>query len=159
MRMKTVPQLKKIMDLSKILAINGKNGLYELVSQSKNSFIVENVEDKKRLPAFQNDGISALDSIAIYTEDEEIALEKVFQNIFKFAEEKAIELPTNSNELKTLFEQVLPNYDKERVYVSNIKKVFAWYNILVKHGYIDLEEKASKQVEAEPVNESSENND
>ncbi len=132
------------MDLSKILAINGKNGLFLLISQAKNSFIVENLEDKKRVPAFQNDGISALDSIAIYTEEEEVALGTVFQNIYKTFEQKEVAVPTSAAELKQIFEQALPNYDKERVYVSNIKKVFAWYNILVKHGYIDLEDKVKE---------------
>lgn len=129
------------MDLSKILAINGKGGLFLLVSQAKNSFIVENLEDKKRTSAFQNDGISALDSIAIYVENDEIALEKVFQNIYKKYDQKEVTIPSNAAELKKMFEEVLPDYDKERVYVSNIKKVFAWYNILVHNGYVDLEEK------------------
>jgi hypothetical protein len=129
------------MDLSKILSISGKNGLYKLITQGKNNFIVESLEEGKRVPAFSHDGISTLDNISIFTEDEDISLGKVFQEIFK--KESGAETPAILNDntkLKKYFEEVLPNYDKERVYVSNIKKVLVWYNILVKHNLIDLEE-------------------
>jgi hypothetical protein len=71
------------MDLSKIMSISGKNGLYKLISQGKNNFIVESLEDGKRVPAFSHDGIATLDNISIFTEDEDILLTKVFQIIFQ----------------------------------------------------------------------------
>lgn len=144
------------MDLSKILSISGKNGLYKLITQGKNNFIVESLEEGKRIPAFSHDGISTLDNISIFTEDEDVALGMVFQAIFK--KENGAETPAILNDnakLKKYFEEVLPNYDKERVYVSNIKKVLVWYNILVKHNLIDLEENTTpenlEQSETEPI--------
>lgn len=134
------------MDLSKILSISGKNGLYKLITQGKNNFIVESLEEGKRIPAFSHDGISTLDNISIFTEDEDVALGMVFQAIFK--KENGAETPAILNDnakLKKYFEEVLPNYDKERVYVSNIKKVLVWYNILVKHNLIDLEENTTPE--------------
>jgi len=135
------------MDLSKILSITGKPGLYQLISKTKNSFIVESLLDKKRIPAFSHDGVSTLDNIAIFTAEEDLAIEKVFQAIFK--KENGAKIPDilNNNDLiKKYFEEVLPTYDKERVYISNMKKVLTWYNILAENNLIDLEEK----VEAEP---------
>ena len=135
------------MDLSKILSITGKPGLFQLISKTKSSFIVESLLDKKRIPAFSHDGVSTLDNIAIFTEEEDLAIEKVFQAIFK--KENGAKIPDilNNNDLiKKYFEEVLPSYDKERVYVSNMKKVLTWYNILAENNLIDLEEK----VEAEP---------
>ena len=135
------------MDLSKILSITGKPGLYQLISKTKNSFIVESLLDKKRIPAFSHDGVSTLDNIAIFTAEEDLAIEKVFQAIFK--KENGAKIPDilNNNDLiKKYFEEVLPTYDKERVYISNMKKVLTWYNILAENNLIDLEEK----VETEP---------
>lgn len=143
------------MDLSKIMSISGKNGLYKLISQGKNNFIVESLEDGKRVPAFSHDGIATLDNISIFTEDEDILLTKVFQIIFQKENGAEITSIMNDNtKLKKYFEEVLPNYDKERVYVSNIKKVISWYNILVKHNLIDLEEEATEnQEQAAPDSE------
>lgn len=144
------------MDLSKILSISGKNGLYKLITQGKNNFIVESLEEGKRIPAFSHDGISTLDNISIFTEDEDIALGKVFQEIFK--KENGAQTPDILNDnpkLKKYFEEVLPNYDKERVYVSNIKKVLVWYNILAKHNLIDLDENTdSESVEQTEIEQS-----
>lgn len=128
------------MDLSKILSITGKNGLYKFISKTSNSFIVEGLDDGKRLPAFSNDGVAALDNIAIFTETDEIPLQTVFQNIFKKESGKRIDIPKDNNAIKSYFAEILPEYDRERVYVSNMKKVYTWYNILVEHDLIDLEE-------------------
>lgn len=132
------------------MSISGKNGLYKLISQGKNNFIVESLEDGKRVPAFSHDGIATLDNISIFTEDEDILLTKVFRLIFQ--KENGAEITTILNDntkLKKYFEEVLPNYDKERVYVSNIKKVIVWYNILVKYNLIDLEEEKTENQEQE----------
>lgn len=144
------------MDLSKIMSISGKNGLFKLISQGKNNFIVESLEDGKRVPAFSHDGIATLDNISIFTEDEDVSLTSVFQSIFK--KENGNAVPSNINDntsLKKYFQEILPNYDKERVYVSNIKKVISWYNILIKHNLIDIEE---PQAEAQTETTDNENN-
>lgn len=136
------------MDLSKILSITGKPGLFQLISKTKSSFIVESLLDKKRIPAFSHDGVSTLDNIAIFTAEEDLPIEKVFQAIFKKENgEKIPDILNNNNLIKKYFEEVLPDYDKERVYVSNMKKVLTWYNILVENNLIDLEEKAEAEME------------
>ena len=88
-----------------------------------------------------------MDNIAIFTEEDEVTLQSVFQAIFKKENGAAIEVPKDNNALKAYFAEVLPNYDRERVYVSNIKKVLAWYNILVGHNLVDLEEEKEKNEE------------
>lgn len=133
------------MDLSNILSITGKGGLFKLISRTPNSFIVESLEDAHRFPAFSHDGVATLDNIAIYTEEAEVSLQSVFQAIFKKENGAKIEIPKDNNAMKAYFAEVLPEYDRERVYVSNIKKVLAWYNILVDHKLIDLEEKAAAE--------------
>ena len=135
------------MDLSNILSITGKGSLYKLISRAPNSFIVEGLEDGHRFPAFSHDGVATLDNIAIFTEDEEVSLQSVFQSIFKKENGQKIVVPKDNNALKTYFGEVLPNYDRDRVYVSNIKKVLAWYNILVQHNLIDLEEPQQEKTE------------
>ncbi|MBO7647599.1 MAG: DUF5606 domain-containing protein [Bacteroidales bacterium] len=128
------------MDLSNILSITGKGGLFKLISKTQNNFIVESLEDNHRFPAFPHDGVATLDNIAIFTEDGEVSLQSVFQAIYKKYEGKNVEMPKDNNGFKTFFEGVLPDYDHERVYVSNIKKVILWYNILIDHQLIDLED-------------------
>ncbi len=146
------------MDLSKILSITGKTGLFKLISQGKNNFIVESLVDGKRLPAFSHDGVANLDNISIFTEEEDVTLQSVFQTIFKKENGGKVTVNINdNNKLKSFFAEVLPNYDRERVYVSNIKKVITWYNLLIENNLIDLEEKAVENnetpAEAESVEE------
>jgi hypothetical protein len=142
------------MDLSKILAISGKPGLYKTLSQSKNGFIVESIQDGKRFTAFTHERISTLEEISIYTETDDIPLKKVFKAIF----EKQNGQPMSSQqsdqkELKSFFELVVPNYDKERVYVSDIKKVVNWFNILLEHNLLDFTEEEEKEKKSEEKGE------
>ncbi len=137
------------MDLSNILSITGKGSLYKLISRAPNSFIVEGLEDGHRFPAFSHDGVATLDNIAIFTEDEEVSLQSVFQSIFKKENGQKVAVPKDNNALKAYFAEVLPNYDRDRVYVSNIKKVLAWYNILTEHQLIDLEEEKPLEEEGQ----------
>lgn len=132
------------MDLSNILSITGKGGLFKLVSRTPNSFIVESLEDGHRFPAFSHDGVATLDNIAIFTEDGEVSLQSVFQSIFKLENGAKKEMPKDNNAMKAYFAEVLPEYDRDRVYVSNIKKVIAWYNILVNNNLVDLEEEKTE---------------
>lgn len=129
------------MDLSKILSIAGKPGLFEMVSQSKSGLIVESLIDGKRIPAFSHERISSLEEISIFTELEDVPLKDVFITLYKKEEgKKTISHKSSANELKALMEEILPDYDKERVYISDIKKLINWYNLLVEKNRIDLEE-------------------
>lgn len=120
------------MSLEKIIAISGKPGLYEIISRTKSGVIVESLSDKKRFPVNSLHQISTLNDIAIYTLDEEVPLKQVFLNINAKEGGKAAPDPkSGKQELLDYFGEVLPNYDDERVYPSNIKKVLSWYNALV----------------------------
>ena len=140
------------MDLSKILSITGKGGLFKFLSKTPNSFIVEGLDDGKRFPAFSSDGVATLDNIAIFTDTDEVPLQTVFQNIYKKEDGKKMEMPKDNNAIKAYFAEILPEYDRERVYVSNMKKVFTWYNILVAHDLIDLEEPQKEEPTTEETN-------
>ncbi len=142
------------MDLSEILAINGKPGLFKLVSKGKNNFIVESLSDQKRIPAFSHDGLSSLDNIAIFTYEEDIPLVDVFKSIYTHENgEKAPDILKDTDKLKNYFELILPNYDKERVYVHNIKKVVTWYNLLHDANLLDFVEESVEEMKEETVNE------
>jgi hypothetical protein len=147
------------MDLKGILSISGYGGLFKLIKQTKSGFVVESLADKKRMQAFATSKISTLDDIAIFTEDGEEHLKDVFRKIFEKEDGKqTISHKVSANELKSFFEALLPNYDKERVYVSDIKKVINWYNLLVEHGLIDLEEDKTEENE-ETLNDSEKKNE
>ncbi|MDR2978832.1 MAG: DUF5606 domain-containing protein [Bacteroidales bacterium] len=136
------------MDLSNILSINGKPGLFKLVSKGKTNFIVESILDGKKMPAFSHDGVSSLDNIAIFTYEDDVALEKVFKTIHNLENgEKTEDFKNDSTKMKKYFETVLPNYDKERVYSSNIKKVIAWYNLLVENNLFSFSEEKTEELE------------
>jgi hypothetical protein len=120
------------MKIEKLIAISGKPGLYQIVSQSKSGVIVESLTDKKRIPVNNLNNISTLNDIAIYTYEEEVPLKQVFLNIHEKEEgKKSIDSKSGKAELLEYFSAVLPEYDQERVYASNIKKVISWYNALV----------------------------
>lgn len=125
----------------RILTISGKPGLYRLLSQGRNMFIVEAVDaTKKRMPVYNSDKVVMLDDIAIYTDTEEIPLREVFA---KIQEKEGGVLPfdikaATPEELVEYFESVMPDYDRERVYLTHIKKIYAWYNILVENGVVDF---------------------
>ena len=147
------------MDLKEIMAISGKPGLYKFISQGRNAMIIENIEDKARSSAFASEKVSALDDIAIFTEDEEVSLKEVLKNIFeKENGEETISHKSSSEELKKWFEEVLPSYDRDRVYVSDIKKVALWYNLLTKMKMLDFseEEENEEKKENETAEESGE---
>lgn len=123
--------------LEKIISISGKPGLFKLVSQLKNGFIIEDVTSKKKVSIGNSSQVSLLDNIAMFTFDKEVNLYEVFENVAKFNNyEATISHKSTDAELKSFMENVLPNYDTERVYVSDIKKLAQWYNILHAAGYI-----------------------
>jgi len=134
--------------LKGILSISGKPGLFKLVSQMEKGIIVESIETKKREPAYASHKISTLEDIAIFTEDEEVLLKDVFKKIQKKTGGKeAITHKAPDKEIKKYFAEILPNYDEDRVYVSDMKKVFRWYNILSKYDMLNDEESKDKQVD------------
>jgi len=121
------------MSLEKIVAVSGKPGLFEIVSQSKGGLIVKSLIDKKKLPINAMHNVSVLNDIAIYTYEEEVPLRNVLKTIAeKNNNKEAISHKESSANLTSFFSEVLPDYDEERVYASNIKKVVQWYNILAK---------------------------
>ena len=125
------------MQLEKIISISGKPGLFKLVSQLKNGFIVEDISTKKKTSISNSSQVSLLDNIAMFTFDKEVPLFEVFENIAKKYDYKpTISHKSTSDELRTFMAESLPNYDLERVYESDIKKLAQWYNLLQKAGYI-----------------------
>ncbi len=131
------------MEFSKIISVTGKPGLFQVISQSKNAIIAESLIDKKRLAINATQNVSLLENIAIYTYEEDMPLLDVFKAISENTEGgKAISHKESGNKLASFFAEVLPNYDDERVYTSNIKKVIQWFNLLIDAGF-DF----SKQVE------------
>ena len=127
------------MEFKDILAISGQPGLFRYVAQSRNGFIVESLLDGKRMNAAASSRISALAEISMFTEGEDIALADVFTNIWNYTEGKeAISHKESAERIQEEFAKVLPEYDRERVHVSDMKKCFAWYNILVKAGFTEF---------------------
>ncbi len=127
------------MELKDILAISGQPGLYKYVAQSMRGVIVESLIDGKRMNASANSRVSALTEISMFTEGEDIPLADVFTNIWNYTEGKeAISHKESADKIVEEFAKVLPEYDRERVHVSDMKKCFAWYNTLVKAGFTEF---------------------
>ena len=125
-----------------ILSISGKPGLYKLVSRGKMNLIVETLDDShKRIPAFATDRVTSLGDIAMYTDADEVPLWEVLDSVSKKEEGKVSAFnykKASAAELHSYFAEVLPNYDRDRVHDSDIKKLLQWYNILVKNGITDF---------------------
>jgi hypothetical protein len=143
------------MILKDILAISGEPGLFKFIAQGKNAIIVEHLETGKRSSAFGSAKVSSLEEISIFTENEDMPLGKVFDKIFeKENGGPSIEPKADVKDLKKYFEEVLPDYSKERVYTSDIKKVLNWYNILQKKNLLVKDEpEVSAELEKPPVAE------
>ena len=138
--------------LKGILSISGQSGLFKLVAESKNNIIVESLETQKRMPVYSTVKVSALEDIAIYTETEDKPLKEIFKAISDQEDGgTAISHKSANNELKSYFEKVVPDYDKDRVYISDIRKVLMWYNTLQEKGMLDFteEEDENKKLEDE----------
>ncbi len=137
------------MELKEILAISGQPGLYKYVAQSTNGVIVESLLDGKRMNASASSKVSALTEISIFTEGDDLPLADVFTNIYNHTGGKeAISHKEAPEKLKAAFAEVLPDYDRDRVHVSDMKKLFSWYNILVAAGMTEFklpEEQTAEQ--------------
>jgi hypothetical protein len=146
------------MDLTKILAISGKPGLFEMLSQTKTGFIVESLKDGKRFPVFAHERVSSLEEISIFsTTEEDIPLKDIFKKIFEKRDSKPAPDPKSSPEtLKEFFLESVPDYDQERVYVSDIKKVLGWYNLLLEKEMLVFEEEEEEKGSEEEEEKGSE---
>jgi hypothetical protein len=136
----------KTVKLKDILSISGKGGLFRFIAQARNGIVVESIEDNKRHVAPATARVSSLEDIAIFTEDEEVPLSDIFYQIHEKMEGKeSISHKSASDELKAEFVELVPDYDEERVYVSDIKKVFQWYNQLHKHNLLEIVDKEEEE--------------
>ena len=136
-------------DLSRILSISGQSGLFYYVSQARNGAIVEALADKKRTTVGMTSRLTSLADISIYTDDEEVKLQQVLLNMKDvLGDADAPSSKASAEELKALFEKALPAYDRDRFYVSHMKKVVDWYNNLKKYASLDFvnpEEESAEQ--------------
>ncbi|WP_294591847.1 DUF5606 domain-containing protein [uncultured Bacteroides sp.] len=138
--------------LKTILSISGKPGLYKLVSQGKNMLIVESLADKKRFPAYGNEKIISLGDIAMYTDTEDVPLQEVLLSMKKKENGAAVAMDlkkASADDLRAYLAEVLPTFDRDRVYPSDIKKLITWYNLLVATNMADFEEAEAPEAAAE----------
>jgi len=136
--------------LKDILSVSGKPGLFKLVTHGKNNMIIESLIDKQRMAALANDRVVSLGDISIYTTTKEVPLIEVFAKIKAKEEgkEASIDPKSDPKVLRAYFESVMPDFDKEKVHNSDIKKIIVWYNLLVKNELTDFELKAKDAEEA-----------
>lgn len=140
--------------LKTILSISGRPGLFKLVSNSKNMVIVESLQDNKKMPIHARDRIVSLGDISIYTDEGEVLLKVIFSSMKtkESGKECSVSANAKADDLRKYFKEILPNYDEDRVYPSDMKKMINWYNLLVKAN-IDFEGEAAKETEEEAVAE------
>ena len=137
--------------LRTILSVSGKPGLFKLISQGKNMLILETLDaTKKRLPVYAHDKVISLGDIAMYTDDEEVALGEVLESV-KNKENGSIASidfkKASQDELHAYMAEVLPTYDRDRVHTSDIKKLIQWYNILINNGITEFVESEEEKTE------------
>ncbi|WP_452228862.1 MULTISPECIES: DUF5606 family protein [unclassified Lacinutrix] len=139
------------MSLDKVLSISGKPGLYKLVAQTRGGFIAESLLDKKKISVNMQHNVSILSEIAIYTLQEELPLREVLNRIKtkENGKQTSVSHKESKDKLEEYFFEVLPDYDEDRVYASDIKKIIQWYNLLEKHNMLDFDkvEKSSDEEE------------
>ena len=148
----------KTIKLKDILSISGKGGLFRYIAQARSGIVVESLEDKKRHVAPATARVSSLEDIAIFTHDEEVPLADIFFIIHEKTEGKeTISHKSDTVELISYFKELVPEYDEEKVYVSDIKKVFQWYNQLLGHDLLEVIEKETEDPESGHKDEKGEN--
>ena len=125
--------------IRKIVSIAGKPGLYKLVSQGRNMLIVEALSTGRRTPAYAHDKVISLADVAIYTTEEDMPLGEVLDKVKAATDGKPVDVKAyNDADLRTYFGTILPNFDQERVYTTDIRKLFSWYNVLIAAGITDF---------------------
>lgn len=137
----------------KILSIAGKPGLFKLISRGRANLIVETLDDQhKRMPVFSTDRVTSLSDIAMYTDADDVPLMTILTSLRDKEQGKEVSInykKASSKELRDYFAEILPDFDRERVHDSDIKKLFQWYNILVKNGVTDFEEEEKEEEKKE----------
>ena len=133
--------------LKKILSIAGKSGLYKLISHNGNVIIVESLEDGKRFPSYPRDKVVSLNDITMFTENDDIALRKVLKTMFEKENGGAssVDPKADGSVLRDYFGEIVPDFDRDRVHNSDIKKLIQWYNLLVKSGNTNFDEEDEKK--------------
>ena len=128
--------------LKTILAISGRPGLYKLVSQGKNMLVIESLITGKRTPAYNHEKIISLGDIAMFTDSDEVPLNEVFESMKKLENgaQASVSVKDSEQTLRDYLGKVLPNFDRERVYTTDIKKLINWYNLLIEKGYDNFED-------------------
>lgn len=136
--------------LKKILSISGKPGLYRLVNQGRNMLIVENIATGRRQPAYASDKVVSLGDIAIYTTESDTPLADVLEKVKEANSGKEVDVKAigDDTKIREYFKTILPEYDEERVYTTDIRKLFAWYNQLISAGVTEFKEEETKEEQA-----------
>lgn len=145
--------------LREILSITGKSGLFKIIRQGKGILIVEDVATKKRFPAHSRDKVVSLGDIAMYTVEDNVALGEILDKVYALNNGAKVDVVAlvSDGKLRDTFAEVLPDYDRDRVYDNDIKKLFTWYNILVDAGFTEFDDnkkESAEENEAEPEKES-----
>ncbi|NQV01097.1 MAG: DUF5606 domain-containing protein [Bacteroidia bacterium] len=141
------------MELSKILSISGRAGLFKVISQAKNAVIVESLIDQKRIPAFGHEKMSSLEEISVFSTGEDLPLKEVFKKMHDLLQDKETVDPKSGNKvLQDFFLEMVPEYDQERVYPSDIKKILNWYNLLLRNQLLDFSGDEEKEEPSEDKN-------
>ncbi len=136
------------MDLKKIMTISGYPGLFRHISQGRSGIIVESLTDKKRMQTYATMKVSALEDISVFTEDAEMPLKSVLKRIYEKESGKSCLNPKSSPEqIKNYFAEILPEYNKEKVYISDIKKILNWYNLLNDLNLLEFEESGTEDAQ------------
>lgn len=140
--------------LKRIVAIAGKPGLYQLVSQGKNMIIVESVADHKRLPVYARDKVMSLGDIAMYTIGDDVPLGEVLDKVYAHQEGKAVDVKALGDQgMRALFGEIITDFDQERVYNGDIRKLFTWYNQLLAAGFTKFAAETDAEAEAAEASE------
>jgi hypothetical protein len=139
------------MDIKDFISISGQPGLYKLISQGKSILIAENLETGQRIPVHPSAHVSSMEEIAVFTETEDKPLKEVFLEIYTKENGNSILDPKKStnDQISAYFSTVLPTYDKNKVYISDMKKIFLWYNIMVKVGNVNWTAEEEKPAQEE----------
>lgn len=136
------------MDLTKIVSISGRSGLFKVISQAKNAVIVESLTDQKRFPAFGHEKMSSLEEISVFTTGEDRPLKDIFKAFHEKLEGKAAVDPKADNKaILEFFKVHVPDFDSERVYISDIRKMLSWYNMLLMQDLLDFSEEVEESRE------------
>jgi hypothetical protein len=144
--------------LKEVLSVSGKPGLYKMISQGKNMLVVESLVDQKRIPVYTKDKTVSLNDVSMFTYDENVRLSRIFQSIKEKENGEIIAFSPaiTPEELRAYFSQILPDFDRKRVYPSDIKKVMNWYNLLVNAGLTDFSEETEEAEETGEAGETGE---